>query len=182
MLSIWGENAEHDLDETRDIYTWPDIETAQKDVDNAKSFLQYALDAGLPELTVTYAQERLDAAEAILDAKINSYDTEEVAIARMEVQAAEMSLTKAQKDLDGLTEDISLKELQLEIEKIVPEQILLAEPTGTPQWQGWETGQSRFSQLRHFCLNTGEHSVPSRWKKRCVERLPTSSEIEKRGI
>ena len=60
-------NAKHHLGETRDIYTWPDIVTAQKDVDNAKTFLQYALDMGLSEFTVTYAQARLDTAEAILD-------------------------------------------------------------------------------------------------------------------
>ena len=109
--------AEHHLDETRDIYTWPDIETAQEDVDEAKAFLQYALDMNLPEPTVAYAQARLEAAEAKLDAKIKSYDTEEVAIAKMQVEAATMAEAQAQKNLDELTEDIAIQELQLEAAK-----------------------------------------------------------------
>jgi len=105
--------AKHHLDETRDIYTWPDIETAQSDVDDAKAFLQYTLDMGLPEATVRYAQARLDAAQAKLDAMIQSYDTEEVAIAKLQLEAAEMAEAQAQKDLDGLGEDIAIKELQV---------------------------------------------------------------------
>ncbi len=107
-------SAEHHLDETRDMYTWPDIETAQKDVDNAKAFLQYALDQNLPEATITYAQARLDAAEAVLDAKRNAYDTEEVAIAKMQLEAVQMAEIQAQKDLDDLEKDIVIKELELE--------------------------------------------------------------------
>lgn len=107
-------SAKNHLDETRDIYTWPDVETAQKDVDNAKAFLQYALDRNLPQATIDYAQARLDAAEAVLDAKRNAYDTEEVAIARMQLEAAELAEAQAQKNLDKLNRDIALKELQVE--------------------------------------------------------------------
>ena len=106
-------DAEHHLDETRDIYTWPEIEVAKKDVENAEAFLQYVIDTGLPAETRQYAQARLDAAEAILDAKVNSYDTEEVAIAKMQVQSAEMALAKAEEDLDKVAADVALKELQL---------------------------------------------------------------------
>ena len=45
-------SAEHYVDETQDLYTWPDIETAQQDVENAEAFLQYVLDRGLPAETV----------------------------------------------------------------------------------------------------------------------------------
>lgn len=107
-------NAEHHVDETQDLYTWPDIETAQKDVDNAKAFLQYALDSDLPQLTIEYARARLEAAEAVLDAKINAYDTEEVAIAKLQAEAARKAETQAQKDLDELAEDIALQELKVE--------------------------------------------------------------------
>ena len=106
-------DAEHHLDETRDIYTWPEIEVAKKDVENAEAFLQYVMDTGLPAETRQYAQARLDAAEAILDAKVNSYDTEEVAIAKMQVQSAEMALAQAEEDLDKVAKDVALKELQL---------------------------------------------------------------------
>jgi len=112
-------SAEHHVDETQDIYTWPDIETAQKDVDNAKAFLEYALDQGLPQATIIYAQARLDAAEAILDAKTHAYDTEEVAIAKLQLEAVELAEAQAQKNLDEMSEDISIKELQIEAAKAV---------------------------------------------------------------
>jgi len=115
-------SAEHHLDETQDLYTWPLIETAKKDVENAETFLQYVLDRGLPTETVAYAQARLDAAEAVLDAKVNTYDTEEVAIAKMQVEAAEMALAQAQKNLAELTEDVTMKELQVEAAKVSVEQ------------------------------------------------------------
>jgi HlyD family secretion protein len=105
--------AKHHLDETRDIYTWPDIETAQSDVDDAKAFLQYTLDMNLPEATIVYAQARLDAVQAKLDAMIQSYDTEEVAIAKLQLEAVEMAEAQAQKNLDNLVEDTAIKELQV---------------------------------------------------------------------
>ncbi len=107
-------NAEHHVDETQDLYTWPDIETAQKDVDNAKAFLQYALDSDLPQATIEYARARLEAAEAVLDAKTNAYDTEEVAIAKLQAEAARKAEAQAQKGLDELAEDISLQEMKVE--------------------------------------------------------------------
>jgi RND family efflux transporter MFP subunit len=112
-------SAKHYVDETQDIYTWPDIETAQKDVDNAKAFLEYALDQGLPTPTVEYAQRRLDIAEAVLDAKTYAYDTEEVAIAKLQLEAVELAEAQDQKNLDELSEDISIKELQIEAAKAV---------------------------------------------------------------
>jgi RND family efflux transporter MFP subunit len=110
-------SAEHTLDETRDIYTWPDIETAQKDVENAEAFLQYALDQDLSDAAIAYAQIRLDSAEAVLDAKRNVYDTEEVAIAKMQLEATELAEAQAQKNLDEMGEDIAIKELQVEAAK-----------------------------------------------------------------
>jgi HlyD family secretion protein len=110
-------SAEHHYDETRDIYTWPDIETAQKDVENAEAFLQYALERNLPDATITYAQERLNAAEAVLDAKRNAYDTEEVAIAKLQLEAAKLDEAQAQKSLAKLSEDLAIKALEVESAK-----------------------------------------------------------------
>lgn len=115
-------SAKHHVDETQDIYTWPDIETAQKDVENAEAFLQYALDQDLSDAAIAYAQIRLDAAEAVLDAKRNVYDTEEVAIAKLQLEATELAEAQAQKDLDELSEDIALKDLQIEAAKATVEQ------------------------------------------------------------
>ncbi|MFC1904016.1 efflux RND transporter periplasmic adaptor subunit [Chloroflexota bacterium] len=105
--------AEHSLDETQDIYTWPDIKTAQTDVENAEAFLDYVLDEELSTTAIAYAQARLAAAEAVLDAKIHAYDTEEVAIAKMQVEADEMAEAQAQQDLDKLADTIALNELQV---------------------------------------------------------------------
>lgn len=92
--------AKHSLDEARDIYTWPEIEVAQSDVDAAKAFVDYAVERNLPQATVEYAWARLNAAEAKLNAMIRSYDTEEVAIKKMEVELAEQSLELAQQSLE----------------------------------------------------------------------------------
>lgn len=80
--------ARHDLEEARDIYTWPEINVAKEEAKDAEAFLDYVLDRGLDTATIVYAQLRLDAAEAILDTMVRSYDTEEVAIERMEVAVA----------------------------------------------------------------------------------------------
>ena len=115
-------NAEHHLDETRDIYTWPEIEVAQDDVDDWKAFLDYLMLMGAEQESLDYAQARLDAAESTLDAMIRSYDTEEVAIAKLQVEAAVMAEAQAQKNLDELIEDITIMELQLEAAKASVEQ------------------------------------------------------------
>jgi len=107
--------AKHSLDEARDLYTWPEINVAQSDVDDAEAFLDYVLERGLPYKTVAYAQARLDAAEAKLDAMIMSYDTEEVAIKKMEVELAEQSLELAQQSLE-LTQQ-SLEQAQQSVEQ-----------------------------------------------------------------
>ena len=98
--------AEHSLDEARDLYTWPEIKVAEADLDNAEAFLQYVLNRGLSEETLRYAQARLTAAEAKLDAMINSYDTEEVAIKKMEVALAEESLELARQSLEQIQQSL----------------------------------------------------------------------------
>jgi HlyD family secretion protein len=106
--------AEHSLDEARDIYTWPEIEIAEADVDNAEAFLQYVLDRGLSPETIGYARARLTAAEAKLDAQIMSFDTEEVAIKKMEVALAEQSLELAKQSLAQSREILKQAEQALE--------------------------------------------------------------------
>ena len=101
------------LDETKNIYTWPEIEVSQKEVDRWKAYVDYVVEQNLPAATVTYAQARLAAAEGTLDAMINSYDTEDVAIAKLKLEAKEMAEAQALKDIDELTEEIALKELQV---------------------------------------------------------------------
>jgi HlyD family secretion protein len=119
--------AEHNLEQGRDKYTWPDIQTAQHNVDDAKAYQDYvstnlenattAAQENMWSTALIYAQTRVASAEAVLDSLINNYDTEEVAIMKMQVDAAELtldlrqqslgqayeSLAQAQKDLDEAT-------------------------------------------------------------------------------
>lgn len=101
--------AKHSLEEARDIYTWPDIETAKADVDDAEAYVDYVT-TNLANATtqaqqnmwssaLVYAQTRLTAAEAVLNSMVKSYDTEEVAIKKMEVEAAELTLVLRQQSL-----------------------------------------------------------------------------------
>ena len=90
----------------------PDLVTARADVDKLKEYLQYALNNGYDSL-VTRLQAELDAAEKKLDAMIQGYDPEEVAIKKKQVESAKMALLQAQEDLDGVANDIALKEQQV---------------------------------------------------------------------
>jgi HlyD family secretion protein len=119
--------AQYNLDKAKDVYRWPEVEKAQAELDKAQTFLQYALDglaaASTPaqvELwtrTVANAQANYAAAEAKLKAQLAGYDTEEVAIKKMQVEAAEKSVADAQRNLDKLNEEIALRELQVQAGK-----------------------------------------------------------------
>ncbi len=107
------EQAEYNLDQAMELYTWPEIEVAEADVDDAEAFLEYALDKGLSPTTIIYAQARLDAAEARLDAMITDYDTEEVALEKMKVGLAEQSLELAKQGLEQAQQSLKYAEKQL---------------------------------------------------------------------
>ncbi len=107
------EQAGYNLDQAMELYTWPEIEVAQADVDDAEAFLEYALDKGLSPTTIIYAQARLDAAQAKLDAMVNEYDTEEVAIKKLEVGLAEQSLELAKQGLEQAQQSLKYAEKQL---------------------------------------------------------------------
>jgi HlyD family secretion protein len=62
---------------------------------------------------IVHAQSRLNTAEDTLDAMLSGFDTEEVAIKRQQVEAAEMTVAQAQRDLEDLAEDVSIQELQV---------------------------------------------------------------------
>lgn len=107
------EQAEYNLDQAMELYTWPEIEVAEADVDDAEAFLEYALDKGLSPTTIVYAQARLDAAQARLDAMITDYDTEEVALEKMKVGLAEQSLELAKQSLEQAQQSLKYAEKQL---------------------------------------------------------------------
>jgi HlyD family secretion protein len=71
---------------------------------------------------LVHAQSRLNTAEDRLDAMLSGSDAEEVAIKRLQLEAAEKAEEQAQKNLDELNEDIALKELSIEATKAAVEQ------------------------------------------------------------
>jgi len=114
------DQAKYNLDVAQETYRWPEVEVAEADVERAEAWLQYALDSqaessnsGSWTRLVTRYRAELDAAEKKLDAMLEGYDTEEVAIKKKQVQSAEMALAQAQEDLDEVAGDVALKELQL---------------------------------------------------------------------
>jgi HlyD family secretion protein len=108
------EQAKYNLDQAMELYTWPEIEVAEADVDDAEAFLEYALDKGLSPATIAYAQARLDAAEARLDAMVTDYDTEEVVLEQMKVGLAEESLELAKETLEQARQSLDYAQNQLD--------------------------------------------------------------------
>jgi len=104
------ELAKYNLKQAQELYTWPEIKIAQENVDDAKAYLDYvgdSLELASTEVeqlrwtsALVYAQARLASAEAILDAMIHSYDTDEVAIKKVQVAVAEQSLEVAKETLE----------------------------------------------------------------------------------
>lgn len=136
------DQAKYNLEQVQDLYTWSDIKIAQADVDESERYLEECLeqlykylpeDEGVypkieedfPKLPgykvwqdrIVHAQSRLNAAKDRLEAMQSGRDTEEVAIKKKQVEAAEMAEAQAQKNIDELTEDIAIKELQIEAAK-----------------------------------------------------------------
>jgi len=106
------DQAKYNLSVAEETHVWPDLEIAEAEVEKAEAFLQYALDGGW-ETVITRAQAELNAAEQVYNALVQGYDTEEVAIKKLQVESAELSLAQAEEDLNEVAEDVALKGLQL---------------------------------------------------------------------
>ncbi len=116
--------ARSNLEKTLDMYTWSDIRIAQADVDEAEKYVKSVTDrlglyapgsTGYTSLQeeLLYAQARLTSAKERLEAMLGGNDVEEVAIKKSQVEAAEMSVAQAQKNIDELGDNIALQELQV---------------------------------------------------------------------
>ena len=99
-----------------------DYDAIQAELNKAKAWYKYIIDSiqegtgNLDDLVLglDIAKERLDTAQARYDDLLAGYDTQEVAIKKKQLEAAEMSVAQAQKNLDELAEDIAIQELQVE--------------------------------------------------------------------
>ncbi|MFC1918574.1 HlyD family secretion protein [Chloroflexota bacterium] len=136
--------ARFNLEKTTDLYTWSDIKTAQADVDEAEDYLEYCLEklvrfippdehgnypdtleyvlGEAPKLPgykvwqerLVHAQSRLNTAEDRLDAMLSGRDPEEVAIKKLQLEAAEKAEVQALKNLNKLGDDLAIKALEVE--------------------------------------------------------------------
>ncbi|MFC1915897.1 HlyD family secretion protein [Chloroflexota bacterium] len=66
---------------------------------------------------LVHAQSRLNTAEDRLDAMLSGSDPEEVAIKRLQLEAAEKAEAQAQQNLEKLSDDLTIKELEVESAK-----------------------------------------------------------------
>ena len=96
-------NTEIALEKAMDTYTWPELEVAEADVEEAEARLQYAIDRGYDYLVHTYGA-LLEAAEKRLDAMLSDVDTDEVAIKKLELELAQGSLEDARKAVEDAQE------------------------------------------------------------------------------
>jgi len=118
------ETAEYNLEEAQDLYAQPEIHTARAAVSEARSYLEYA-QWRLAQATIAWdikvwtnevssAREKLRAAEVRLNEMLSAPDTEEVAIARLQVEAAKQSLELAKQSLELAKQSLELAKQSLE--------------------------------------------------------------------
>ena len=104
-------NAQIALEQTQSTYYLPDIKVAEAAVIDAQRNLEETLiivskyEEGTPgydlyQKTVVQAQTQLDTAEAKLDAMLSGYDTEEVAVKKLQVEQNELALQEAQNAME----------------------------------------------------------------------------------
>ena len=118
------ETAEYNLEEAQDLYARPDVHTARAAVSEAQSYLEYAKQMLAQSSTtkdikvwtneVSYAEETLRAAEVSLNEMLSAPDTEEVAIKRLQVEAAQQSLELAEQSLELNKQSLELAKQSLE--------------------------------------------------------------------
>jgi len=102
--------------------TATDFDAITAELRKAKAWYKYVIDSikegtgNLDDLALELdvAKDRLEVAQANYDNILAGYDSEEVAIKKKQVEAAEMAAAQARKNLDELAEDIAIKELQVE--------------------------------------------------------------------
>ena len=135
------DQANYNLEVAQETYTWPEIEIAKADIERLEAWLEYAFesqaessDSSWDRLVTRYGAE-LDAAERTLDALLEGYDTEEVAIKKKQVEAAEMSLAQAQKNLDKVADDVAKKELEVKLKAVLVEDAQKALEDAQKEWE-----------------------------------------------
>lgn len=145
--------AQYNLSQAQKTYTWPDIQKAQATVDEDKAYLSYAAENYKNASTsaqiemwanaVAVAELRLAASQAKLDAQLKGFDTEEVAIKKLQVTSAEQAVPVAQAALDKLTQQIAMKQDQV---KLAADSVSAAKQAATLTQQSLDQAQKQIDQ------------------------------------
>lgn len=120
--------AEYELDKAEDVYKWPELEVAYADVERARYSVDYMQDkladaydtdpggdhSALVAM-LAHAQQNLIVEEAKLNAMLSGADKEEVAIKKLQVEAARQSLDVAQQALELAQQAPELTQQSLEL-------------------------------------------------------------------
>jgi len=118
------QTAEYELEKAQELYARPDILRARAAVSEAENYLEYAK-LQLAQATTTrdiivwtgevaYAQETLRAAEVSLSEMLSAPDTEEVAMKRLQVEAAKQSLEQTKQSLELAEQSLEQAQKQLD--------------------------------------------------------------------
>jgi len=141
-LYTWSDikAAQADVDEAEDYLEYcleqlvrylPEYTEEHSDLyDSYPKVLEYVLEDKYPKTPgyevwqerIVHAQSRLNTAEDRLNAMLTGTDIKEVAIKKLQIEAAEMSVAQSKKNLYRLTEEIAIKELQVQVAKDSVEQ------------------------------------------------------------
>lgn len=105
-----------------------DVDAAEAQLRRATSWYEYVVDTGREAinaedylLALDRAEEQLQAAQTEYDNVLSGFDSNDIAIKKNQVEAAEMAVAQAQKDLDDVAVDITLKELQIKLKEVLIE-------------------------------------------------------------
>ncbi|MFC2007939.1 HlyD family secretion protein [Chloroflexota bacterium] len=96
---------------------------------------------------LVHAQSRLNTAEDRLDAMLSGSDAEEVAIKQLQLEAAEKAEAQARKNLDKLSDELTIKVLEVELAE---ESVEHAQQTVELARQTVDLYQKSFDQARKY--------------------------------
>ena len=125
QAQITLETTEDNLESTQDLYAKPQVYAARAAENEAESYLEYAKEQLAQASTtkdiivwtndVAYAEEKLRAAQVTLNEMLSGPDTEEVAIARLQVDSANQSLELSRQSLELASQSLELNEQSLQL-------------------------------------------------------------------
>jgi len=116
------DTAEDNLVDTIKVYDWDDYDEVESELNKAQAYYDYALDKLNDSsstdsqsflLLLERAKDRLEVAQVEHDNFVAGHKTDKIALKEKQVEAAQLSVAQAQKNIDELVEDIEIQELRV---------------------------------------------------------------------